>query len=325
MKIEDEKQYFYTIGGEKQNPVTGAELKGMAAAGRLNQTMDLVWAEGAPDWVPSGACEDLFAAPPAAKPQPAAAQSPPPSLGAAPASARPENPPPPALAKQSAAPSVLTESKSSFGLYLTFSAIAFALGTLGKIVIGVGAADQRYRSYGFGSYGYHSPNYETMGAGALIFFLSCIPWIVAVVLSLIYLNKAWRLIQGLPGVKATPNEAVGFLFTPVFNIFYWMFVAWPGWAGDYNRLNRLNQDPQAPRVGGGAFLTALVLFLVSLPVSFLGMVAMDGSPEAVVVMAVLSIILGILQIIFWWIGMAGLCRGTNYLVNQHNARLGVNR
>lgn len=341
MNIDENKQYFYTKGGEKQDPVSGRELREMAASGKLNRLTDLVWTEGEKDWGAAGSCENLY---PVASPAPTPVAEPisepitgptvktDPSVPPAPAAAAPapapaspyappQAPAPAGYVGPVGAPSTVPLSRVNFGLYIAFSAISVALGIIGMIVIAVGAADTR--SYGY--YGYSVPNNDVMGAGMIIYLLSFIPWVVAVVLALVFLTKAWRLVQGLPGVKATPAEAVGFLFTPIFNIFYWMFVAWPGWVGDYNRFNQHNQDPHAPRVGAGAFITALVLLLVELPLTLFGTAAADGDPDALVVIAVFSIIIGILQVIFWWIGMAGLCRGTNYLVNQHNARLGVYR
>jgi len=55
---------------------------------------------------------------------------------------------------------------------------------------------------------------------------------VAAIAGYIILYKAWQVIQdGQP--RTTPGKAVGFLFIPFFN-FYWMFMAYWGWAKDCN-------------------------------------------------------------------------------------------
>ena len=56
--------------------------------------------------------------------------------------------------------------------------------------------------------------------------------IIAGVCGYVLLYKAWQAIQdGQP--RTTPGKAVGFLFIPFFN-FYWMFIAYWGWAKDCN-------------------------------------------------------------------------------------------
>ena len=42
--------WYYTSEGKQMKPVSGAELKQLAASGLLRPT-DLVWTEGMPKWV----------------------------------------------------------------------------------------------------------------------------------------------------------------------------------------------------------------------------------------------------------------------------------
>jgi hypothetical protein len=54
------------------------------------------------------------------------------------------------------------------------------------------------------------------------------------VLGIILLYKYWQIDQDGYS-KTTPGKAVGFLFIPLFNI-YWAFIAYGGLAGDQNRF-----------------------------------------------------------------------------------------
>src|SRR4030042_1209335 len=45
-------------------------------------------------------------------------------------------------------------------------------------------------------------------------------------------RRAWAAIQD-GHARTTPNRAIGFLFVPLFNL-YWVFVALHGFALDYN-------------------------------------------------------------------------------------------
>ncbi|QDU98437.1 DUF4339 domain-containing protein [Lignipirellula cremea] len=70
--------WYYAQGDEEKGPVTTADLKSMAAAGKLKPD-DLVWKEGMPDWSAASTVRGLFAHPPGSRP------SPPPSWSGAPA------------------------------------------------------------------------------------------------------------------------------------------------------------------------------------------------------------------------------------------------
>jgi len=65
------RQWFYTHDSEQQGPVSAAELKELAAAGKLSR-QDLVWAEGMSEWKPAGRMKGLFTADDAGSPLAAA-------------------------------------------------------------------------------------------------------------------------------------------------------------------------------------------------------------------------------------------------------------
>jgi uncharacterized protein (TIGR03067 family) len=68
-------QWYYSKNGDKCGPVTSAELKALAGAGKLLPT-DLVWKEGISSWKPAGKVNGLFPAAPMAIPLFAAAPPP---------------------------------------------------------------------------------------------------------------------------------------------------------------------------------------------------------------------------------------------------------
>src|SRR5436190_7368165 len=53
------QEWYYSVGGDRQGPVTAAELKKLAEAGTLKAT-DLVWKDGMPDWVQAKSIKGLF-------------------------------------------------------------------------------------------------------------------------------------------------------------------------------------------------------------------------------------------------------------------------
>jgi hypothetical protein len=83
------------------------------------------------------------------------------------------------------------------------------------------------------------------------------------IFQLVLLYRLWAAIaDGRP--RATPAQAVGFLFIPFFNI-YWLFQAWYGWTQDYNRYVAERGIRVAPRSGGLAVATCIFGLLSGFP------------------------------------------------------------
>lgn len=51
--------WYFTFQGVKQGPVTSAQLRTMAAEGKIAPA-DLVWKDGLPDWIPAAKVRGLF-------------------------------------------------------------------------------------------------------------------------------------------------------------------------------------------------------------------------------------------------------------------------
>lgn len=84
----------------------------------------------------------------------------------------------------------------------------------------------------------HFPNFSdtsmgTLAIGIVLILLGCAAVLFSTSIWCILLYRAWEAIDD-GNARTTPGKAVGLLFIPFFN-FYWIFVAWYGFAQDYNR------------------------------------------------------------------------------------------
>lgn len=99
-----------------------------------------------------------------------------------------------------------------------------------------------------------------------IFALAGFSWFISlgiplylIVVALIFIYKAWSLIQD-GYARATPGEAVGFLFIPLFNC-YWIFQALWGFSRDYNRYIARHAI-RTTRLPEGLFLACSIVNLL---------------------------------------------------------------
>lgn len=80
----------------------------------------------------------------------------------------------------------------------------------------------------------------------------------AAVVTMVFIHRMWASIQGSPA-RMTPGQAVGYLFIPLFNI-YWIFQVFWGFARDYNSmLYRRGMD--AEPLSEGIFLAFPIITL----------------------------------------------------------------
>lgn len=274
--MSETQWYFIDGAGEKQGPYKMAEIQAYAGEGMINNE-SLLWYEGLQDWSPAGHFPDI--APYLAPAVAATAQANPylaPQTGVlpgAPLTAAPVGGDYPFPAVKAA----------SFGKYLSFLLGGFALLALGFILIFVAAAD---------SVNNQSPSITTIEqspsgsklettntpaqeppaalyAGMGFMGLGYVLMIVGSILGIIYIYRAWFTLQP-GGAQSTPGKAVGFLFIPVFNL-YWIFVAYPGWAKDWNRIRQSYSNlSTAPSVSEGLFL-AMPICIICSAIPFLGL------------------------------------------------------
>jgi hypothetical protein len=98
-------------------------------------------------------------------------------------------------------------------------------------------------------------------AGLLFVCASYLPMFYVLIVALVLVHKMWAAIQDGPA-RTTPGKAVGFLFIPLFNL-YWIFQAYWGWMVDYNLMVESRQL-SVPRMPEGLALTLCILSLCSI-------------------------------------------------------------
>ncbi len=241
MQFRADLSYYYVRNNERQGPISGAQLVQLAGTGQVQPT-DLVWTDGMPAWAPASTLEGLYAAP----------------VSAAPAMVPPPPPAPPA--HYVAAPSPVPVRPlfpaapfggASFGMMFVLGLLGFFI-LVGGVVMAV-----------IGAQAGGDVTTPAVVAGIITAVLGCCLLIWSCVLGAIYLYRAWSAIQGHPQVESTPGKAIGFMFIPLFSL-YWIFIAYGKWAKQYNEFVRMNQLPGAPAVSEGLFLTLCICTAASI-------------------------------------------------------------
>lgn len=101
--------------------------------------------------------------------------------------------------------------------------------------------------------------------------------IVHIVIMFYVLFKMWDSIQD--GISTSTGKAIGFLFIPIFSI-YWIFKAWAGFPAEYNEFIERHQL-NVPRLASSvymfvpifALLSILVLPVVAVPFIFIAVIS----------------------------------------------------
>jgi hypothetical protein len=114
--------------------------------------------------------------------------------------------------------------------------------------------------------------------------LMAVAVVLATVLGCIIFHRTWAAIQD-GHARTTPGKAVGFLFIPLFNL-YWIFQALPGFAKDYNRFIA-RHDLGAPALSEPFFLTATILTLSNIIIGRIPGVGIVYSAGVMIVMIAL--------------------------------------
>ncbi|NNC87645.1 MAG: DUF4339 domain-containing protein [Akkermansiaceae bacterium] len=260
---EEEVQLWQYLAadGTQHGPVTADDLQALAAQGVIHPETE-VWTEGLDQWVPATHVEGLL--PPAA----AAGHHPTLLTGtvAPPAGAHPIEPVHPTPGAVPAAPEGVPAAaaddgsypptpvqRASFGKFLTFLILGIVL-LAGAPLVGIATMPDDPAAAGETA----TPALALMALGGGI---GLILLVMAVVMPLTFLHRAWKLLQwGAP--RTTPGKAVGLLFVPFFNL-YWLFVAYYGLAKDWNRTMESFPDLQpGPRISEGTALGACICLLI---------------------------------------------------------------
>ena len=142
----------------------------------------------------------------------------------------------------------------------------------------------------------------------LTFYYAMAIEVFSFIFALIIVSRAWRVLQGLPGVRTEPDLAAWNLLIPVYNI-YWSFVAWHVWVSDYQRYRLTLKNPRVPKVGDNVFLVPLVMYYACLALLLLIYLL---SLQLLILLVLLNIIL-IACAVLWWMAVYQMCQATNFL------------
>lgn len=314
-----ETQWFYTDSQqEQQGPYILSQIHELIGSGQINAET-LLWYEGLETWSPASHFPDV--APHLPAPAPAAV---PVAQMAAPVQAAPAqavNPYQAPLSLNAIAPvggeyPLPAVKAASFGKYIGLFIGAIALFLIGFAIIGTTptAPAPDFTSSGFSenmnSGNFSSPEStppsqpESMAqpmVGIAFMALGGICYIVGIILGLIYLYRAWFILQP-GGAKTTPGKAVGFLFIPLYSL-YWIFVAYGSWATDWNRITSSYTNlTHAPKVNAGLFL-AFPISIICACVPLLNLLALP-----------VALVLG-------FICLSQMCKAVNFIASARNQQM----
>ena len=257
--MSEEKTWYYEAGGQKAGPVTLDEMRRLEQSGAI-RSETLVWTTGMEDWTPASGVAELTTPPaslgteapmrPLVSPHP----TPPPQETA------PEpNPyaPPQTLVPARIDPLQGSGHGDDYPIPLvertnyTFYSVPFLLGFV--LLFGGGAMMGSHNS----------------DLGVVLFIFGVISLIFGVIVGFVYLYRAWMLLQP-GGATTTPGKAVGFLFIPLFTV-YWRFIAYWKWSQDWNRITaRYRNLAGAPRASEGLYLAYGILGPVTMFTKYAG-------------------------------------------------------
>ncbi|CAN5255227.1 hypothetical protein BH20ACI1_BH20ACI1_04020 [soil metagenome] len=92
--------------------------------------------------------------------------------------------------------------------------------------------------------------------------LMLIPLLTLSILHLIQVYRIWNVINDGQS-RMTPGKAIGFLFIPVFSI-YWIFQVWSGFPADYNAfVDRYRLNQKVPLLNATVYQLFPVVILLS--------------------------------------------------------------
>jgi hypothetical protein len=108
------------------------------------------------------------------------------------------------------------------------------------------------------------------------------------VLSILYLaeivamcffwHATWRTIQD-PHARTTPPKAIGFMFIPLFNL-YWVFQLIWGFAKDYNAFCRRHGIGHPPHhLPAGYYLTVVIMWIVLVVLRYIPLAGSSHLPQ----------------------------------------------
>lgn len=287
--------WFYIDAQQQQlGPVTIEQLQQLATNGQIQPTT-LVWTEGMAEWAQAAQVQGIYAQ--TAAPVAAAAAPVLLATGSAAPVANPYTAPGTQVAPGAGVAGVYPApfvKKTSFGLYLGAYIASILLVVISMFVFASAVSDipdfeaeqrqiiaaeteeemaQAQEAMNAKSEVATELDASTasgLGIGSLLGFAAWGISVFAAIYGYIILYRAWHILQP-GGARTTPGAAVGFMFIPLFNL-YWVFNVYVGWSTDWNRIRSTYPDLQAaPAASGGMFIAALVC-LITIILSPIGLI-----------------------------------------------------
>ncbi|MGF1579287.1 MAG: DUF4339 domain-containing protein [Gemmataceae bacterium] len=231
-----EEKWYFLVGSDAQGPVSYPDLQRLAESGQLDRFTGLVWKDGMLDWAPAGTIVGLFPDPP---PPPARRRF-----------ERPSSPP--ATNPEAQVPTIRRDDRSAkrpssvdpIAIVAFISLILLLL----VLVVVEGRLTQRYRHRAIAARAEGAKleqlgqrdaakataeaeqryrAYEKLhgGVGVLAGIFALVVLVVLHLTFCLWLSRTWSVLpqEYLPFSAA---KAVGYLFIPIFNL-YWVFRVFP--------------------------------------------------------------------------------------------------
>lgn len=270
--MDPNSQWHYAdANGTQQGPFSLSQLQQMAAGGQIQPTT-MVWTEGLADWTPASAVQGLL---PAQAPVVAAAN---------PYQAPGAHQAPGTGTGQAGDYPIPAVKKTSFALFLApyIAGVVLLLVAMAMVSMaarsssesdpselnlqhaGAGTPDEIQKADNLLNEA-KDPEYTNAEVAGGLTLMLCfgLAWgasVFGAIYAYIILYRAWFCLQP-GGARTTPSAAVGFMFIPIYNI-YWIFNVLPGWATDWNRIRASYPNLRAaPPASGGLFLAGLICML----------------------------------------------------------------
>jgi len=99
------------------------------------------------------------------------------------------------------------------------------------------------------------------GIGMILLFCGIGLLVASSILTYIYLYRAWAALQP-GGATVSPGKAIGFLFIPIFSI-YWIFIAFGGLPKQWKNITSSYENTKhAPQITFGMFMCLLFLPII---------------------------------------------------------------
>ena len=265
------EQWFYEEAGQQQGPVSFEQIQRLVTSGQIKKET-LIWNQGMPTWTPAGQVAEVsrsFSAPGTATANPYAAPAPGERFETTTGGDYP----------------IPVVKKCSFPLFLVTYILGFIFlfATFIPLIPPLIEAVAEMEELAERSYQSPEAKREAQEEMAhrveekleqsftpekvmlIVSLLLCglVFATIALVINCLHIYRAWSILQP-GGARTTPGKAVGFLFIPLFNI-YWVFIAYHGWSQDWNRIQGAHPNLSSfPRVPEALFLMGCIAVPASL-------------------------------------------------------------